>query len=88
MRPLQGRDRVVDPMPRVALCGYAASLTLGFGVRRFQRQEGGTSQGLHLVSKLRLGDAYPRSSASTGGEIAATTGTRWSVRNNMRQQRA
>ena len=43
VRPLQGRDPVFEPIPRVALRGYAAPLTLGFGVRRFQRQDDETS---------------------------------------------
>ena len=60
VRPLQGRDPVFEPIPRVALCGYAASLTLGFGVRRFRRQHAETSQrGEVPLAGLRRGRASP-----------------------------
>ena len=40
MQPVPGWDEVFGPVPRVALRGYAAALTLGYVMGRLQRPTG------------------------------------------------
>ena len=67
-----------EPIPRAAVRGYTASLTLGFGVRRFQRQDGETSQRREVPPRVPFSAPRVRRGSSFVARVALQPdGPKW-----------